>query len=215
VIDQLINSLAILKVNWDHNLDYIQNFIPFVVECIRLNSHSEISLIEIQESLKMNFGIVMPQGVLKTILKRAARQNFIIKKDNIFIKNEKELEKINLNKIRLDVERKHKALVYKFGKYCFSHNIDLSDQKAEELLYSYLQNQSAPILKSFFNGIKITSSKYDKKYHEKYLTNSFILHLFKKDPEGFDYLETIVKGSMLASALFYPDISNVTQNLKN
>jgi len=31
---QVTASLAILKVNLDHGRDYIENFVPFVVECL-------------------------------------------------------------------------------------------------------------------------------------------------------------------------------------
>jgi hypothetical protein len=43
----------------------------------------------------------------------------------------------------------------------------------------------------------------------EFVVASFIAHLLERDPDGFGYLESVVKGSMLASALYLPDLGRV------
>lgn len=43
----------------------------------------------------------------------------------------------------------------------------------------------------------------------EFLVNAFIIHLWESDPDGFQYLDIVIKGNMLANVLFYPDISRV------
>jgi hypothetical protein len=42
-----------------------------------------------------------------------------------------------------------------------------------------------------------------------YIVNRFVVDLYDRDPEGFSYLETLVKGSMLSSVLYLPSASEI------
>src|SRR6266566_3761509 len=82
--ERLITSLALLKVNWDRGLDYIENFVPFVAECLRQAHTSEISLPQVQTAMAENFSLSIPQGALKTILKRATRRGYVVRVEGIY-----------------------------------------------------------------------------------------------------------------------------------
>jgi hypothetical protein len=75
--DRTITSLAILKVNWDHGRDYIENFVPFVAESLSPMPQQEVSLPELQAAIYENFGLHIPQGALKTVLRRAAKKGYL------------------------------------------------------------------------------------------------------------------------------------------
>jgi len=70
--ERVTASLAILKVNWDEGNDYIENFVPFLAECVRIAPQPEVSLPQLQTLMADTFGLVLPQAALKTILKRVA-----------------------------------------------------------------------------------------------------------------------------------------------
>ncbi len=59
---QAIPSLAILKVNWDRGVDYIDNFVPFVAECLRGAPEPEVSMAYLQKAMIDSFGLRIPQG---------------------------------------------------------------------------------------------------------------------------------------------------------
>ena len=59
-----LTSLAILKVNWDRlGLDYVENFVPFVVECARSSSEEVISLPTMQQMVSDKFGLPPEQSI--------------------------------------------------------------------------------------------------------------------------------------------------------
>ena len=49
----------------------------------------------------------------------------------------------------------------------------------------------------------------------EYLVSSFVTNLFDADPEGFAYLDTLVKGAMLAAFLYLPDPGRVQEHFRN
>ena len=213
--EQLITSLALLKVNWDRGRDYIENFVPFVVECLRLAPTDEISLPQVQSAMRENFGLTIPQGALKTILKRASRRGYVTKTHGIFLRNTAVVGTFSLQAARGDVLRLQEAVVTKLVAFCEQrYKVSWSPEVAEVALLSYLRDRSTPILAAVVRGEDIPRPLAEVK-HAEFLVNAFVANLHASDPEGFRFLETMVKGSILASVLLYPDISAVTQKFED
>jgi len=70
-------SMAVLKVNSDNGLDLIDQFVPFVAECLRAQTSPIVSLPQLKSAMETTFGIRMPQGALKTVLGRAADRGLV------------------------------------------------------------------------------------------------------------------------------------------
>lgn len=69
---------AILAVNIDSNKgSYLEYFLPIITECIRISEQEIITLHEIHNLLKTNFGIQVPHHVIQSILKRLKKRNII------------------------------------------------------------------------------------------------------------------------------------------
>lgn len=210
-LEHLITSLAILKVNWDRGHDYIDNFVPFVAECLRNATEDIISLSELQTAISSAYGFKIPQNALKTILKRAAKQGFIRLKDRMYIRNRDALSKIDITAIRDRVLRSHEALIKNLVEFCrIRYDKFWTKEKAEVAFLSYLSKYSTFILSSSNNTL-LQQSGFDIE-HADYFINAFIEHLRHNDPQGFDYLESIVKGRMLADVLFFPELGQVQKH---
>jgi|WetSurSiteA1Bulk_404760.scaffolds.fasta_scaffold11546_2 hypothetical protein len=210
-LEHLITSLAILKVNWDRGHDYIDNFVPFVAECLRNATKDIISLPDLQTSISAAYGFKIPQNALKTILKRASKQGFIRLKDHMYIRNQDALSKIDLTAIRDKVLRSHEALITNLIDFCrITHNKLWTKEEGEVAFLSYLSKYSTFILSSSNNAL-FQQAGFDIE-HADYFINSFIEHLRQNDPQAFDYLETIVKGRMLADVLFFPELGQVQKH---
>src|SRR4051812_25040026 len=71
-------SMAILQVNADRRqVDVIEQFVPFVGECLRVDAPKVVSLPVLQRRMLEMFGLRMPQGALKTVLSRAGNQGLV------------------------------------------------------------------------------------------------------------------------------------------
>jgi hypothetical protein len=213
--DSALVSLAILKANWDQDQrGYIHNFVPFVAECLRLAPHPEVSVPDLQTSLEARFGLTIPQGALQTILQRATREKLARREHGILIRNDAVIGKFDLSKGRISALREHEALVEKFVVFCKElAPTPLTAEAADALLLSQIQGRTVPILRCVVAGDPPPAA--DTRESDDYLVSSFITHLYERDPEGFGYLDTVVKGAALAAVLYLPNIGRGEERFKN
>ena len=198
-----ISALAVIKVNWDDDKDYIANFMPIVAHCLRRGDQDEISLSETQELVETTFGLRIPQGPLHTILSRMAREGIVERRHGVYVRMPDALAQIDLGSTREDVLRQHTHLVELLVAFAARRGREWSEQQAENALLGYVEVLAEPILGAVVDGDPVVDlPKTDS--DGSVLTSQFVLDLAKKEPQAFDYLVTIVKGSMLANVLFLP-----------
>ena len=79
MIGNTLVSLALLKSNWDvFRKDYLENFVPFVVEIARNYCQKTfVSVDTVQEKLRSDFGLEIPLQVIKSLLIRSAKRGFL------------------------------------------------------------------------------------------------------------------------------------------
>ncbi len=85
-----------------------------------------------------------------------------------------------------------------------------SSDEAEDALLHYLADRGASLLPGApTNGpLDLPTSSAP---NADFVLNSFVKHLSGRDPEGFEYLTTAVKGSVLASVLYFDDLGSVNR----
>jgi hypothetical protein len=199
-----ISALAVIKVNWDEDKDYIANFVPIVAHCLRQGDHDEVSLTETQTLIETTFGLRIPQGPLQTILARMAREKLVERHRRVYVRLPEALARIDLGSSREDVLRQHAHLVDLLVAFAGRHGREWTEEQAEQSLLGYVEVLAEPILGAVVDGDSILD--LPKIGTEgSVLTSQFVLDLARKDPQAFDYLVTIVKGTMLANVLFLPE----------
>ena len=211
----LVPSLAILKVNWDEGRDYIENFVPFIAECIRMAPQPEVCLPELQSCVGKTFGFNIPQGALNTILRRAARRGYVERGEGIYRRNDEALAKLGFSMRRTEVLRKYEALIEKLVDFCAARfSVEWSKDEAEAAFLRHLEEGCAVILAATVAGEQLP--KPDGACRgANYLVSSFIVEVERADPEGFAFLETVVKGSTLAGVLLFPDLGGVERRFED
>jgi hypothetical protein len=211
VSEQSLTSLAILKVNWDNRgHDYVQNFVPFVAEALRRATQDHVSVAELQSIIRTEFGIVIPQGALSTLLHRAERQGLVRRTAGVYLRNTAAIDP-NFQQTLTHVNRQREALITKLVSFAKTrHSVNWTKDEADEALRYYLQSSCVPILAAAVDGCPIPTSQQKIK-HVDFIINAFIVEISERDPESFSFLETVVKGNMLATALFLPDIAKTNR----
>ncbi len=208
-----LTSLAILKVNWDKGQDYIQNFVPFVAEAVRRAAQDTVSVVEVQKIVRDAFGLVIPQGALTTLLKRVERAGFVRQSNKVFVRIPGAIDP-SFERTRADAVRQQRALAEKLVAFCSEkHNVRISEAEAETALLGHLQGSCIPLLAASVDGCAIPAPNKQVE-HAEFLVSAFVIELYEKDPIGFAFLETVMKGSMLANALFLPDIAQVKRKFE-
>src|SRR5262245_58917666 len=100
MLERAITSLAILKVNWDKGHSYVDNFVPFVAECLRTASYNVVSLPELQTAVANSFGLIIPLSTLKVILDRVFRAGYVKYENRIYVRTNKHDELPNILAVR-------------------------------------------------------------------------------------------------------------------
>lgn len=208
----VIATLAILKVNSDNGADYIDNFVPFVAECLRTSPDDVVSIDELREALRATFGLDIPTGPLRTILSRAIRHGYARNEDRHVVRVPDSLATFSLADTRADAARQVAALVAKL--VAFSSGLlpaPWSEEQAGSALLNYLAGRGTSLLASSASDIPLAlppGSVADADY----VLSSFVSQLHRADPEGYGYLTTAVKGSVLASVLYFDDLGGIQRN---
>ena len=205
----LLVSVAILKVNWDHGHDYIENFVPFVAECIRLSSSPVISLEELQQCMKQSFGLEVPQFALKTILKRVSKRGFIRRHHNLYHRIDSAFDNWDFSQKKKRVLAEYEVLIGELMEFSQTkYGVYLTKNEAAEILDRYIRRHSLEIISEFDKAGK-------ENVKENFILSDFVFYLREENPKYFKFLEDIIKGRMLADVLFFEDLGKIEQRLSN
>lgn len=205
-------GLAILKVNSDRDTTFIDNFVPFIAHVLLHWRAEPPTLGDLQQAVRAEFGLSLPQGPLNTLAKRVVRLGLAVRDDDRLVPDRARLENYDLSRLRQDTVRQQRALSDKLRDFVASEFWQTwSTQKSEDALLAFVEEWGLSIAAATANGeFQIAAGE---RGHDEYLLSSFVAHLLERDPQGFGYLENMVKGSMLASALYLPDLGAVQRKL--
>lgn len=210
-----VTSLAILKANWDNlNRDYIQNFVPLVAECIRLMPEEVISTPEIKNQLQSSFGLNLPHHVIDSVLRRVSRDKYIYRDHGVYRKNRDLLETLNFKDTRLEIIERHDHLINHFIAFCKqTHNIELDIELAESAIQAYIDDNQINIIDAKSKNSIIPHVDYPQQ-SSRFLVASFVKYIQENQLPSFEYFETVVKGNMLANAVFLPNYNHTPKKFQ-
>src|ERR1700728_4268469 len=143
VVSPRLVSLAILKANWNHGHSYLDNFVPFVAECLR-TAVGPVSVADVQKSLRKTFGMRVPQHALQTILQRATREDLAQRRDGLYYPNTDKLAERVLTPQQSELLRCYDALIAEmitFAKERYERT--LAPQEAAAVLDGYVSEFGA------------------------------------------------------------------------
>ena len=210
----IVPSLAVLMVDYDEKAkDYLQNFVPMIAECIRLSPENLISLIDLGRTFEEKFGFRLPQSVIEKILRRAEHHKYVQYNETAkaYRPNRRRLAKLNFAETQKKVLKRYEHLIQALRDFCREKfGIEWTIEQAETALLAFLSENQLSLLNATTRGTLIPQTEYEEK-SARYLVGAFIADIQKKASTDFEYLETVVKGNMLANAIFLP---RTTTNIK-
>jgi hypothetical protein len=215
VSDKAIASLAIVKVNFDHHQSILGNFAPLLRHCLADSPSSEVSAPELQEAILTDFGLELPQAVIKTLLRLQEQQGSVVREHGVYRIKRAQLDDAQLTALRTDALRRQASLIAAMCSYADDHFSRVwDDSLARSLLWTYLDAFSTAILATAVAGTPLPEQAPGM-IGDLYVVHSFVLHAADADQQSFEFLETVVKGKMLADAVYLGEgaIDNRSQPL--
>lgn len=208
-VNKIIYTYALIKCLYDKGKDYIDSFLPFVLRVIP--SEIFVNLAFIQKELNKKFELDIPRHVLRTILVRARKVNYIQKKEKKF---EYKLTSDGFNlKEKLEeeheVERRINALIEDIRKFFLSQDISLNYQQIYDLLVSFLRKNIEPLI--LYLNPSISIEKFIVKNPESY--EKILVEYFKladeQKPRHYETLKELVMGSIISVILYTQESTDI------
>jgi hypothetical protein len=213
----LITSLAILKVNFDNSRTYFDNFVPFVVESLRLQDEEIVSLPKLKGEVNRHFGLELPQNVLEKILRRTKKQGFLEIHKGIYKRVNDRVFTSNFNEIRQRMVEKHEMVIESLCSYCnnkFGHKeVSWNYDDAENAFNEYLIEHHYIVIKNIRANSPI-KLKDSYKISSNFIVGSFIKDMQESYSFLVDYLEEVIKGHMIAKAIYFTIPENLNRRFR-
>lgn len=218
-MNRTILSLALLKVNWSKGVDYIDCFLPLLINTI---STKEIKSVDInnvsnlRNEILIEYGLDIPRSALITILNRAKKRGYFSLENGLFVVNE---DKINLEdntKVRTEINRAYNFVLKEIQKFISEKapaGISFTDEQVSDGLLSFLKKHDADI--SFGAAELSILPKVESPEKLRYLICWFVVENWESNPIIVNYLKDISIGHALSSLILYDEFNPFKGKLEN
>ena len=211
-----VASLAFLKATWDSKQhDYIENFVPFVLHCVKSSESQTISLPVLRDGIQSEFGLRIPQHVLQTVVNRAVRRGYVVRKDHQLVRQDSALQSFDISRSRQRVLAEYDALLSKITEYAGDrYDLTWTTADASTALLAFLDARGTDALGAVVDGRPLPSPPL-KPIDGEFVISKFVTHAVQSDTAAFDMLDTIVRGSFLCNVILYPETGSIAKRFQS
>lgn len=202
-----LTTIALLKANYDEGMDYLEMFMPFVLNVICEDKSEIIEIEEVQKKVKDAFEINIPQEVVKKLLNKGKRKGALIREGGKFFKNKDYKFNTDLKKKRKDIDRQLNTIGNKLFEFLQDEGLVLNGKDdALAILFKFLSNQELELLLDIeYENKPIDSSTL--KSRQMRTVAKFVKEICLKDPILSKYLDSILTGFILQNALLLKNVA--------
>lgn len=203
-------SLAVLQANFDlDGRSYLDNFVPFVTQAM-VDLGGPATVVEIQGAVGRRFGLTIPQAAIKSILGRAGSAG--VKRDHNSYTLASGASSFDVEEGRSFL-RCHAALCEGLRKHASDLGVSMTILQAEDALSGFVDDH-VPSLALSSAGERV-ELLYENSTEHDFAVASYIAEIEASSPADYTYLLTVVKGNMLASALYLPQQGEISRKFRN
>lgn len=224
---QTIASLALLMARREAGKDLLETFLPMVAECISIHGKDIVSVTALQRTIINQFGLDIPQSAIEAILNRAKHRGYVTLEQKAYRPNWKALRKLSFIKERQRVLEAQERFNASFTTYCSeNYSVSLTSDEADGAIRTLLEEDQLKVARAVSNSRAFLSEdSYDagtvipygneKPENAKFLAASFIHHLQESQSSDLQFLDSIIKGHMLANSIFLSDPGQATRKFES
>jgi hypothetical protein len=191
--------LAVLKAHWEAGETYVDIFLPFLAECAVSDGRPTIPVADLRAMATEKFGFSLPQDTVIAIMKRASRKDLGRIEHRSFQPDLVQLAAYDRTAERAQAGREQVVLVDRFIAFSQGYGVEVTRDEAEEMLIKFIEDNASSVLAAT-RGLSSLSTMVSAE--QEYLVAAFILKIVEPDPALAGYLERLVIGSMLATAIY-------------
>ena len=211
-----LTSLAILKVNIDDNMDYLDYLRPFILQVLAEQDFFPITISQVERKIHQRFGLVIPQRTVEIVLRRVTRdpRGFLERRDRQYHRVN-EIPDPGLIAKQADVERHINSVISGLREFSrATHNPITTDDDAINAICSFLEDFDIACLRTDLRGTALPELT-DTLPTNAILVGTYVEHIWRVSPERFNSFSSLVQGHMLANALTCPDLKDAPRLYRN
>lgn len=216
-MDSIITTIAILLANWDDHRDYLANFEPFAVDCLKGWPPDEpVRSKRLAAMIAESFHLPpIPLNTVTLLRDRLAGDGYLRRSsDNRWLPDPVRLATVDaLRPRKVDVLAAYHAVKQGATAYALEHHgLRWTEDEAELVIEKFLEEFSVEMAVAKRRG-GMPSAKLPDKDGALTAMHAFARDAITNDRAMSESLEVVVRGSMLANVIYYSDLGTWTPRL--
>ncbi|MFZ1383255.1 MAG: hypothetical protein WAS54_10820 [Scrofimicrobium sp.] len=215
-------SFVKLTTDWDSSSQsYLDNFSNYVLGAMVDHHLQQATPEEMAAAVADTYGLEFPVAVTEQIARRAVRRRDMVSRSRgvYEIAEEAKLQGLQHAPSVQELQREQNKLANIFRDWLEENKIPYLGTKADILpmILEYVETYFGTLLVQFQGTSSDRRLPSAEPEDNTRLTAAFIAYLEDGEPEAFQYLTNIVKGSMLAASLFSfsPEVASPPSRFKS
>jgi hypothetical protein len=202
-------TVAMLKAQLGVRGDYLEMFAPFAKDVIWSRGPDEFRIADLRREMIDAYGLSIPIGVLQKIAIRLARQGIVDDEGGRFIRNNDKLRTPTLHTDRQNATRQMNALADALVAFAETKGVSIATpDEGLSWLLAFLREHQVDILLGEGDDLieQSTLRASSLSPAETRVVAGFIKFVSEREPRLAEYLQTVIEGFVLQSALFLKEV---------
>jgi len=202
-------SFAKLNADWQvDEKSYLDNFIDFILGAMAAKGLVDATPEQMADAVAAIYGLRFPVTVTHQIARRAARRGQLKSiGSGRYVPDEEAIGKARIHASTVQgLEREQAKLAKLFVEWVHKEvaGSEIAQERALPVLMDYVETFYGSLMSTHQGRGSIPERPAVNPSDETRLAAGFITYLSQGEPEAFDYVLNIAKGSMLSASLFTP-----------
>ncbi|MEW5929505.1 MAG: hypothetical protein AB1941_18780 [Gemmatimonadota bacterium] len=210
-----MTTVALLKAQHDSGNDYLEMFMPFVVDAIQASRRNDFDIAGIQQLVENRHGLSIPLDTLQTLLRRAAKRGIVRREAGRYFIGDDVPTMSKIPAQRKSVERQINALADSLISFAsdLEFRID-NEEDAKALLFGFLSENQTQLLLEEEESYQYELDTGPLTLEQMRLVARFVTERCLRDPLLSEYLNNVVEGFVLQTALLLRDVAAASRSFK-
>ena len=198
-------TVAFLKARIDEGADHLGIFMPLVHDVLSQFSAHSFATSDVQESIALAHGVVMPKHTVGTLLGRVKRDGYILRESGRYrLSATRTLPHSNVAGEKQQIEDGQRRLAAALKNHAERRGIRVDTvEAAQELLVKFVEDKQIALL---LHGPAVPTERAETR-HEDIIVAEFLQDVVGNDQAHESVVRRMLEGLVLYHAAFLPDLS--------
>ena len=206
-------TVAYLKARIDEGADHLGIFMPLVYDVLSQFTTRSFATSDVQESIAVSHGVVMPKHTVGTLLGRVKRSRYIVRDSGRYrLSMTRTLPHSNVAGEKQQIEEGQRRLAEALKNHAERRGIEVATvEAAQELLVGFMRDEQIALLLHS----PIVSNERAEMRRNNVIVAEFLQDVVGSDAAYQSVVRRMLEGLVLYHAAFLPDLNAAAKRFRN